>query len=638
MPAKLTVAKIVSTATPVAWSQAYHAGGFTAILSISQKEDSEEPVEESMLHKVGKELLDTLISEYFTLVTKTLDSVKGAVEASIGKLPEGISLSMVVGASVKNVLYIVVVNQGKAILKRGDKAGVLLEIVSEKPGQQVESVSGYLEHGDLIILETKEFEDVLPQHELVATIDHQQPEDLAETLSPKIHEAQNGGASAIIFTYNEEEPSILEKSFTPTPPPVVQEEKEEHKAFVLHGVGEDREQEAGEAESPKGASFPEATKTEEIIQPVIPQESTPIEEARPHVEDTTETISQPQPISSRLSTPSYSGKRGISHSQRIFITIAIVIALVLASSIFFFLSKQQEAKRQEVFNAVYQPAKTKYEEGVGLMDLNKSLALSDLQQAKDMVSSGESKLPKDSPQYKQLQSLLSQITASIQTASQINTVDTAKAPDNASPLLSFESKHTDASYFAEDETNFYTGDNSSITQYNQSTNKSKQLIKNASDWKAIGGLGTYLGNIYVLDKKDGIIKYVNGTSKQAYFASGVSPDLSNAVSMAIDTSIWVLKSDGTILKFTRGKEDSFSLTGLDKAFSSPTLIVTSVDDDNVYVLDKGNNRLVVFKKTGAFVGQYQTAIIKNADGLDINEKAKKAYILSGGTVYELDMK
>lgn len=610
MPAKLTVAKIVSTATPTAWSQAYHAGGFTAVISIAQKEDTEEIVAETQLHKIGKELLDTLIAEYFTLVTKDLNTVRGAVEASVEKLPEGIALSMVVGASVKNVLYIVVVNHGKALLKRKDKAGVLLELENDQEKKHIESVSGYLEHGDIVVLETKEFEDVLLQHELVAIIDHQNPIDLAEMLSPKIHEAQNGGASAIIFSYHEEEPSPLEKSFTPSPPPLEEEKEEKHTTFLAEETPEETYHE--EAEEEAYTETHEANRSEEPSFTQSPR--------------------------SRVSFPQPEKKRGISHSQKLFLTIAIIIALVLGSSIFFFLSKQEEAKRQQIFTSVYQPAKTKYEEGVGLMDLNKALALSDLQQAKDMVTAGEAKLPANSSEFKQLQNLLSQITASIQTASQINTVATTKASDTASPLLTFASKHTDALFVAQDDASFYTGDASGVTQFTKSTGKSKQLIKNASDWKELGGIGAYLGNLYLLDKKDGILKYVSLSSKQAYFASGVSPDLSNTVSLAIDGSIWVLKADGTIMKFTKGKQDSFAITGLDKEFSSPTSIVTSVDDDNVYILDKGNSRLVIFKKSGAFVNQYQTGIIKTADGLDVNEKAKTAYILSGGTIYQMEMK
>ena len=634
MPVKLTVAKIVSTATPSAWSQAYHAGGFTAVLSIKQKEESLIGVDESSLHKTGKELLDSLIAEYFTLITKDLHTVKRAVEASIEKLPKDIELSMVVGASVKNVLYIVIVNHGKALLKRGEKSGALLELDSETP--HVESVSGYLENGDIVILQTQQFEEVLPQPDLLASIDHQSPTDLAEILSPRIHEAQNGGASAIIFSYQEEEPSFLQKSFTPAPPAI--EEKEEHHATFLANENDNE----GENEGKKEEQVAEEKETQpepEQVQEQQKEENLEIKE-EPKEESNMQEVDSgfTQPTRSRVTYPSAGQAKGVSHSQKIFLTIAIIIAVVLGSSIFFFLSKQEGVKRQQTLDAWYQPAKTKYEEGLGLVDLNKPLALSDFQQAKDMITTGESKLPKDSAEYKRLESLLTQINASIEKANQVPTIDTPKAADNASPLLAFMAKHTDVSYLTQDDTNYYAGDATGVTQYTKATDKAKQLIKNTTDWKQIGGLGTYLGNIYVLDKSDGIIKYVNGTTKQAYFADGTKPDLSNATAMAIDLSIWVLKSDGTILKFTRGKEDSFSVSGLDKAFSSPTSIVTSLADDNIYILDKGNSRVVVIKKSGTFVNQYAAPVIKNADGIDVDEKGKKTYVLSGGTIYQIDLK
>ena len=105
-----------------------------------------------------------------------------------------------------------------------------------------------------------------------------------------------------------------------------------------------------------------------------------------------------------------------------------------------------------------------------------------------------------------------------------------------------------------------------------SDSKSTPLIKNNNDWQTIGGLSTYEGNFYILDKKLGILKYVSesgGYGKSNYFAKDISPDVSNAVSIAIDSSIYVLQSNGSLTKFTRGEPDTFSLKGLDKPFSSP---------------------------------------------------------------------
>lgn len=585
MASKITVGKIVASSTPTAWSQAYHAGGFTAVLSLAPSPDAKEPIEESNLHKMGKDMLDTLIAEYFTLVTKDLDTVRGAVEATAEKKPEGVRLSMVVGASVKNILYIVIVNQGKALLKRGDKVGTLLELPSEASTKAIESVSGYLEHDDVVILETAQFEDVLPQHELAGMIDHHAPQELAEMLAPKIHEAQEGGASALVFAYHEEEPSPLEKSYTPS----ASTNEETH-----HNKHEEPQEKEEKKEIKTQAFFPEEK-----------------QQKRPG---------------------------GLSHTQKIFLTIAAVLTLVLIGSIYLFLSRQQTAKRQQQFTSVYQPAKAKYDEGQSLIELNQALALDDFKSAKQTLQSAQNQFPKGSTEANQIQDLLTKIDTSLQSAQQAPTVQTAKAPDGASPLLSFESQ-TNSTYVATDATIFYAADNTGVTTYSKGSTKGTQVIK--ADWKSIGGFATYLGNLYLLDQQNGITKYVPTGStftKTAYFAAGVSPDLSKAVSIAIDGSIWILTSDGTVTKYTRGKQDTLTLSGLNKPLSAPSVIVTSVDDNNVYIVDKGNSRLVVVKKTGEFITDYQAGIIKHADGLDVSEKDKKAYILSGGTIYQVDLK
>ncbi len=131
---------------------------------------------------------------------------------------------------------------------------------------------------------------------------------------------------------------------------------------------------------------------------------------------------------------------------------------------------------------------------------------------------------------------------------------------------------------------------------------------------------------------------MSGTTKATYFADGVNPDLSNVVYLTIDGSIWVLFSDGSITKYTKGKQDSLTVSGLDKPLSGPTQIVTTVDFDNVYILDKGNGRVVVLKKDGSFVAQYASDTMHTTTAMDISEKDKKIYLLSTGTVYQLDLK
>lgn len=591
MVSKLSVGKIVATSTSSAWSQAYHAGGFTAVVSLTSSTD--EGIEESLLHKTGKDILDTLIAEYFTLTTKDLDTVRGAVETTAAKVPEGFHLSMVVGATVKNILYLVVVNNGKVLLKRGEKTGTLIQL--DRDNRQIESVSGYLEAGDTVILQTEQFEEIFPEHELVSSLDHHNPLELAEMLAPKVHESQNGGASALIFSYHEEEPSPLETS-------------------TMHSQVQEKE---------------EKTKAPEFF----PKES---------LQKEPESVSGSEEKEKEYQAPfSPSQRKGFrfSHTQKLFLTIAVILAGVLMTSIILFVNRQKQAQQEQLFQSIYTPAKAKYDEGQSLADLNKSLALSDFQAAKDLLSGAVGKFPSDSSQEKQITNLLNNVNNSLNQTTQANIASTAIAPDNASPLLTFQAKQT-TPYVTQDDTNFYSADNSVVSTTSKKTSATKQVIKNSSDYQQIGGLAAYLGNLYILDKQDGIIKYVPAGSsygKSTYLAAGVKPDFSKAVSMTIDGSIWVLSSDGTVSEYLRGKQVSLTLSGLDKPFANPSSIITSADDSNVYVLDNGNSRLVVLDKTGKYLSQYQSGNLKNATGLDLDEKNKKAYFLNAGKVYQLSL-
>src|SRR6185437_11313407 len=116
--------------------------------------------------------------------------------------------------------------------------------------------------------------------------------------------------------------------------------------------------------------------------------------------------------------------------------------------------------------------------------------------------------------------------------------------------------------------------------------------------------------------------------KSNYFAKDTSPDLSNAVSMTIDGSIYILQSNGALTKFTKGESDTFNLKGLDKPFSSPTRVYTTADLDSIYVLDNGNSRIVKLAKDGTFQAQYVNDILNKAKDIDVQESNKKIFILT----------
>ncbi|HKZ35712.1 MAG TPA: hypothetical protein VJ242_03270, partial [Patescibacteria group bacterium] len=121
------------------------------------------------------------------------------------------------------------------------------------------------------------------------------------------------------------------------------------------------------------------------------------------------------------------------------------------------------------------------------------------------------------------------------------------------------------------------------------------------------------------------------------YLKGEDLDLSSAVSMAIDGSVWVLFSDGTIVKYVRGVKDVFVVTGLDEALVEPIKIYTSPEVDNLYILDRQSTRVVVIGKNGEYQSQHRWPGVAGAKDLVVSEELKKILFLTGEKVFSLDL-
>lgn len=161
---------------------------------------------------------------------------------------------------------------------------------------------------------------------------------------------------------------------------------------------------------------------------------------------------------------------------------------------------------------------------------------------------------------------------------------------------------------------------------------------------AVVDLKTFLGNIYLLvPEKNQILKF-NALAEGYSVGSGwlaADVDISDAVSLAIDGSIYVLKKDGRLLKFERGNLiGDFEIKGLDGPFDNPKAIFTTVDSDYLFVLDAGNRRVVVLRKTGFYHSQYLyegDQAFLDAKGLFVDEAAGAIYLLDGTKIYRIDI-
>lgn len=574
----LSFAKIVANPTHLGWSQVYSAGKLFAVISL---EKSAETDEKDYLNVLGKEILNTLEQEFFTLETKDQESIRKAVLSTSQKIPEDVKVSFVSGAVVGNVLYLFILGSGKVDIKRGQTLGTLLE-ANEEEDKELKEASGFLQDQDIIILETKAFSDEISQSSLLEFLEKPSIEETSENLAPLVHEKENPLVSSILVSYKEGE------------------EKEDE--AVVEAVVEDKENE----------------EQKEEVEPA----------------------GEPSSVFPKLARPGFRRPLKLRGTRNLIVLLIIVVIVIFAASIIFAVKKQENDKLIAAFNSVYPAAEKKYSEGESLLDLNQALARDSFLEAKKILDNSKGEFPKDSSQGQQIETLSAKINSALK--------DTAKASEKeAKEVGKGESFYlstvldTKALSFTKDEKQVYYITSAGLFSLPNGSESEKSLVKNSDDWTSIGGLATYNTNLYVVEKSDNqILKFVNTGSKYektGYFPTSVKIDFSKAVSATIDNNIYVLFSDGGVSKYFKGAQVDFSIKGLDKSLKNPVRIYSNAGFDNIYILDKGNSRIVVIDKTGSFKAQYLSKVISSAVDFEVLEKDKKIYILSDGKIYKIDL-
>lgn len=587
---QVTFAKIISHPTEATWSQAYTAGKVAALFSLEEKTHDDTATETQQLHLVGKDLLSTFEAEYFTLETKTLASIKEAIQTTCDKVPSTITATIIVSSVVDTILYLFIFGNGTILLKREKTVGVLLDTRAINPDEKssIQTASGFLQPDDLVILATNEFIESFSEELGKEIKTSSSPADLGEALSPHIRRIKHGNAAAIFFSWQEEQPVSATLPVHKLEPEV-EEENEEKPPFL------------------------EEKLSEEI--PKVPKRTL------------------------KLNVPHFR----LPSRRFIFLCVGILLVIILIGSIFMAMQQQKKEQEQQTYQTLFVPAQKKYAEAQNLQLLNKKTATDDLQSAQTMLQQAKTIFPMDSQEGKDTVDLLQKISDQLTALSQIKSAPLTEASGTDSPLLTAEIKQTDASYFTQDDKKIYYVTDKAITAIDKSSQKSTDVIKNQNDWTTVGGLGVYFGNMYVLDKKaNQIYKYPAAASgfgsKANYFAKDAQPDVSQAAAMTIDGSVWILTTDGHVTKYTKGKQDDFALKGLDKPLSHPTRIYTDVNASNVYILDNGNARVAVFTKDGTFVIDYPADTLARAKDFDVFEKDKKMFVLSDNKIWKIDLK
>ena len=114
--------------------------------------------------------------------------------------------------------------------------------------------------------------------------------------------------------------------------------------------------------------------------------------------------------------------------------------------------------------------------------------------------------------------------------------------------------------------------------------------------------------------------------------------LTDAVSITIDGDVYLLKANGSFVKFDSGNEVTWNIDVIDPALASENARIWSTDtSDFMYVLDPDQKRvLVIRKETGALLVQYYSENFSGLKDFIVDEATGQIYLLSGTQILSIE--
>ena len=144
--------------------------------------------------------------------------------------------------------------------------------------------------------------------------------------------------------------------------------------------------------------------------------------------------------------------------------------------------------------------------------------------------------------------------------------------------------------------------------------------------------------VYAINKSSNqILSFLVGSGiSKPVVASKNANDLGNALDFAIDGSIYVLNTNG-VDKYQSGVLQDFHLPSLTTPFSGKGKITTDKTFANIYILDSGNNRIIVMDKKGNLVETLTSKDFTDLKDFQVDEKNKVAYVLNGSDLLKVTL-
>ncbi|MBI4065052.1 hypothetical protein HY409_01655 [Candidatus Gottesmanbacteria bacterium] len=544
-----------------------------------------------------------------------------AIASSIeGRYIQTILLLVPVG----RLVYLVLRGSGRVYCKRNDQLSRLMD----KEG----SLSGQVKPGDTLLLASQSFIQTLQENELVSVFDHGNAQEVAEKLTLLLHTKADGtGGAALIFQI---------------------------RTLITNEVSEEIE------------------RARSIAQP-----GSAMAEVREHVRF--EKVKQMIPFKHVIRK-----FRHRTDKKSLGAIISIAFIIFFAISVILGIQKQRSAYRnQEVTNRI-SDAQHAFEEGIALMELNPVKGRERLSQAKELLAPLTQTFSPKTKEGRDALALYAQVSDQLTSARRSTTQEPilfyelgllkkdARARSIANRgstmtfldtsgrgiyTLSLTAKNgqvvgggevfSGASLLATHGEKVYILVPTGIHEIGLRDKKVAPLvIRKSSEWGMISSIVSFGGNLYLLDtQKSRIWKYIATDKATPAGGQGFSDlreylnpdtilDLTQATGMAIDGSVWIGTTDGKIVRFTQGKENTFFAQGVEPDLGKDLTVYTSDETKNVYILDRQNKRIVVLDKDGLYQAQYSWTGDMFPTQFIVSEELRKILLLIDGKLYSMELK
>lgn len=166
-------------------------------------------------------------------------------------------------------------------------------------------------------------------------------------------------------------------------------------------------------------------------------------------------------------------------------------------------------------------------------------------------------------------------------------------------------------------------------------------VATGGSWEKGTAIDTVQQNAFILDPAEGQIwrhtRTLSSFNKgEPYLAE--KQDLKDAVDLVTGAQAYVLKSDGTVTQYAGGRPQTFSLK--DAPAPQPKVVganalAQNFSNNNIYVLDPRNRRVVEFTPAGDYNRQFKNDAFTGAEDIVVDDKTATLFILAGNKVYSV---